>query len=348
MIKKFVIIFLLSFSTTTFAQLNFDTLNQLVEAGQYDKALNILNPLVNKGDADAQNYLGWMYDYGRGVKQDYAKAVELYTLAANQGHDYAQKNLGWMYYKGYGVKQDYEKAVELYILAANQGNAEAQINLGWMYQNGQGVKQDYAKAVELYTLAANQGHAEAQNNLGGMYENGQGAIQSYDKAAPLYHQAATNGSKYGMRNLGLFYRDGKIVQKNLILAHAWLNLAASGTDAHPTALDERDEVQNLLNQKQLAQAQKLATNWKVGQKLPNVAFKQDKSLLPKTIAQKKVVAASKEEQGVRRVTCQNKCVNGSCIRTFSDGRTEHWQAPQAFNPITQQFEWDVTTNACGI
>lgn len=48
------------------------------------------------------------------------------------------------------------------------------------------------------------------------------------------------------------------------------------------------------------------------------------------------------------VTCHNDCVNGNCVRTFSDGRKERWQAPQKFNPFTNMFEFDTMTNACGV
>lgn len=53
-------------------------------------------------------------------------------------------------------------------------------------------------------------------------------------------------------------------------------------------------------------------------------------------------------RSTNRVTCTNNCVNGSCLRKFADGRTERWQAPRKFNPLTNNWEWDITTNACGL
>ena len=38
-----------------------------------------------QGDAGAQNNLGVCYEYGEGVKQDYAEAVKWYQKAAQQG-----------------------------------------------------------------------------------------------------------------------------------------------------------------------------------------------------------------------------------------------------------------------
>ena len=65
---------------------------------------------ANQGNTDAQNDLGWLYEAGYGVEQDYKQAAALYTKAAEQGNAYAQKNLGWLYEAGYGVEQDYEQA----------------------------------------------------------------------------------------------------------------------------------------------------------------------------------------------------------------------------------------------
>lgn len=45
------------------------------------------------------------------------------------------------------------------------------------------------------------------------------------------------------------------------------------------------------------------------------------------------------------VSCTNDCFNGSCVRTFPNGRKERWQAPRKFNPISGDWEWDV--NSCG-
>jgi hypothetical protein len=51
---------------------------------------------------------------------------------------------------------------------------------------------------------------------------------------------------------------------------------------------------------------------------------------------------------VNRTSCTNNCTNGSCVRTFPDGLQERWQAPRKLDPFTQNWEWDTTTNACGI
>jgi len=50
-------------------------------------------------------------------------------LAANQGSSYAQNYLGIMYEEGKGVTQDYNQAISWYQKAADQGNSDARTNL---------------------------------------------------------------------------------------------------------------------------------------------------------------------------------------------------------------------------
>ena len=62
--------------------------------------------LVEQGRADAQLFLGSLYDTGQlGVTEDDAEAVRWYRLAAEQGLAEAQVNLGVMYDNGEGVRR---------------------------------------------------------------------------------------------------------------------------------------------------------------------------------------------------------------------------------------------------
>ncbi len=122
--------------------------------GDYATALREYRPLAKQGNAEAQFFLGVMYEQGQGVPQDYAKAVKWYRKAAEQGYADAQHTLGVMYEYGEGVPQDYAEAVGLWRKAAEQGYAKAQYNLGAMYGNGLGVPQDYVQAHTWFDLAA--------------------------------------------------------------------------------------------------------------------------------------------------------------------------------------------------
>lgn len=73
--------------------------------GNYRSAAKLARSSAERGNADAQALLGFMYEHGRGVPQDYILAAHWYTCAAEQGHVTAQYSLGLMYDKGHGVEQ---------------------------------------------------------------------------------------------------------------------------------------------------------------------------------------------------------------------------------------------------
>ena len=76
------------------------------------------------------------------------------SLAADKGNANAEGNLGYVYENGWGVSQDYAEAAKWYRKAADQGIADAQANLGAMYELGNGVLQDYVLAYMWLNLAA--------------------------------------------------------------------------------------------------------------------------------------------------------------------------------------------------
>jgi Sel1 repeat len=52
----------------------------------YVQAMSWFNKAAVQGNSDAENQLGWMYQFGQGVKTDNAKALTWYGLAADQGN----------------------------------------------------------------------------------------------------------------------------------------------------------------------------------------------------------------------------------------------------------------------
>lgn len=132
--------------------------------GDYTAALGAWLPLAERGDAEAQLYLGAMYQAGQGVRQDYPEAVKWYRKAAERGNAAAQFRLGDMYRQGLGLPQDDEEAFVWSHKAAEQGHAFAQYNLGRMYERGHGVAQDFVQAYKWLDLAAARsepGHTRA-------------------------------------------------------------------------------------------------------------------------------------------------------------------------------------------
>lgn len=95
------------------------------KVGDYIIALKEWRPLAERGNAEAQYYLGFIYSRGLGVPQDDAEAVRWYRKAAQQGHASAQTNLGFMYLTGNGVPRDPVKVYFWLSLAAAKGQQGA-------------------------------------------------------------------------------------------------------------------------------------------------------------------------------------------------------------------------------
>jgi uncharacterized protein len=80
---------------------------------------------AKQGDSQAQVFVGYLYETGQGVQQDFSQAAQWYWKAAEQGNPVAQFQLGNMYHLGKGVTQNYIMAYMWLDLAANRGNANA-------------------------------------------------------------------------------------------------------------------------------------------------------------------------------------------------------------------------------
>ena len=103
----------------------FEDLMAAYDRGDYATTLQLLRPLVERGDAQAQNSLGAMHYNGKGVVKDFKEAVKWYRLAAAQGNISAQVNLASMYYEGEGVAENPVRAHMWLNIAAAQGDPDA-------------------------------------------------------------------------------------------------------------------------------------------------------------------------------------------------------------------------------
>ncbi len=165
---------------------------------------------------------------------------------------------------------DFETALREWEPLAEQGDAQAQTRLGSMYATGDGVPNDYPVAARWYQKAAEQGNAEAQVALGNMhYRCGREIISlcasatpaypDYTEAVKWYRKAAEQSDAIAQLFLGRMYVAGQGVPQDYVLAHKWLNLAAA---QRSNFTKERDLVSADMTPAQLAEAQRLAREWK--------------------------------------------------------------------------------------
>jgi len=144
--------------------------------------------------------------------------------------------------------------------SAEEGDASAQYRLGLLYDGGVGVPQNYGQAKEWFEKAAKQGHVGAQADLGTLYLQGAGAPQSAQMALFWFSRAAEQGDVLSFAKLGWMYAEGLGVRQNFIQAHMWYNLSAA--QGEQRAAEARDALAKQMTPAQIAEAQRLAREWK--------------------------------------------------------------------------------------
>jgi hypothetical protein len=73
------------------------------DRGRPDLAAQDWDPLVEKGDCDAEFWVGMLYFFGQAKPQDYDRAIALWRKAADGNHPKAQGALGDLYYQNAAV-----------------------------------------------------------------------------------------------------------------------------------------------------------------------------------------------------------------------------------------------------
>ncbi|MGA9091677.1 MAG: tetratricopeptide repeat protein [Bradyrhizobium sp.] len=263
----------------------FEDAQAAIAKGDYVTALRLLGTLADQGNPQAERFLGIMYVKGMGVPQDYALAMRWLRLAADQGLPDAQNEVGFLYQQGQGVERNEAEAVKWFRLAADQGGlVVAQNNLADSYVLGLGVPQDFREAFKWYRIAADQSSSYAENVLGVAYEHGFYVAQDDAEAFRWYRRAANKiyerpGSTWihsPQYNIGAMYASGRGTAQDYVRALMWFTLAIAFGDTKPpgplgiklvdtskyTAPEQRDRLMALMTSAQIAEAERLASEWR--------------------------------------------------------------------------------------
>ena len=90
---------------------------------------------ADSGDADAQNELGTIFEFGQNVAKNLQQAVHYYKLSASQHHAVGSYNYARCLQHGLGVRPDSKSAMKFYKIAADDGISEAALELGKIYRS---------------------------------------------------------------------------------------------------------------------------------------------------------------------------------------------------------------------
>jgi uncharacterized protein len=205
------------------------------------------------GDAEAQYWLGQIYEDGRLVKKDDDLARKWTSKSAAQYFGAAEYAM--LRWEGHDPVKH-----EMWLRrGAEDGEAHAALWLGVAYEQNRFGTTDTVEAAKWYRLAAEQGDADAQVSLGSLYEFGDGVEQDYAKAAEWYRRAAEhvpdlNGAGQGRWRLGQLYMEGLGVPKDYILGCMWMSLVGDGQIP--------EYLQSLMTPEQMQRGRQLAAEWK--------------------------------------------------------------------------------------
>lgn len=127
------------------------------------------------------------------VAPDSLRASVLLGVAAREGYAPAQNYLGFRYFNGEGIRQDVDSALYWLAKAAGQGDAKAANNLGYLLGWSDRVTRDYPQAVKWLRKAADAGLPTAQSQLADLMRRGLGTQPDTVAATALYEKAIASG-----------------------------------------------------------------------------------------------------------------------------------------------------------
>jgi len=189
--------------------------------GRDEAAIELLTPLAESGNVDAQEELAGLY-YQR---WDLNRALRWFRRAAEQDHPEALFHLGRLYENGWGLESaDLAKALELYHAAARKGHTEAQLRLGVLAESAS--PSDRETATRWFERAAKSGEIDAMFELGRLLEGEGDREESLSEAVRWYRLAAEAGSADAQFALGRLHADGHGVPRDDARAVTWLIRAA--------------------------------------------------------------------------------------------------------------------------
>jgi localization factor PodJL len=135
-----------------------------IEAKDFS-ALADLRRAANLGQAQAQFYLGKLYEAGEaGLKKDPALARQWTERAAENGDRKAMHNLALYYFEGTGGPKNATAAAQWFRRASDLGLVDSQYNLARLYEEGFGVGRNPAEAYKWYLIAGRAGDAESRKS----------------------------------------------------------------------------------------------------------------------------------------------------------------------------------------
>lgn len=213
-----------------------------IEKQWFDAVVSELKRKSHDGDNEAALLLGFAYQDGIGVNEDYQKAFEYHSKAAAKENAAAINALGLLYSHGYGVEKNVDIAMNYYQQALEHGYYNAAVNMAFHYKNGDGINKDLAKALELFEYAAVNGHWRGQYEYAKILKDGILCNKDEKLAFKFCFKAASLGEKGAQKLLGDMYLEGIGTDTDLRKSLIWYCKAAE--QEYEDAIDKIDSLRS--------------------------------------------------------------------------------------------------------
>ena len=102
-----------------------------------------------------------------------------------------------------------------------------------------------------------------------MYAKGRGVPRNNKEALKWWEKSAKQGVDTAQLNLGRYYENGYGVEKDIVTAHMFYNLAV--VNGHTTAKFQRDMIAKEMTREQIGKAQDLAREWLKSQTVKKIS-----------------------------------------------------------------------------
>jgi TPR repeat protein len=170
----------LSFAQSSETEKEFNAGLAALQRGHYATAYRSWIDIAQAGNLRAKSNIGYLYEHGLGVSQNYTKAMDWYLEAAEAGLAEAQHNLGMMYAEARGTDESWGRALVWFKRAAEQNSVESLYMIGLSYYRGLGQIEDKSQAYRYFKLSAERGYADAQYMLSYMLLAAEGPSKNAD------------------------------------------------------------------------------------------------------------------------------------------------------------------------
>ena len=185
--------------------------------------MNVIQPLVDRGDGSALGRMGRAYRDGRGVNQDLNLAAEWMRKSAGRNVGWAKNELFDILWR-INTPESKEEMIKVASDFAAKGDGNAMGRMGRAYRDGRGVNQDLGIAADWMRKAISRNVWWAHHELFDILwriNTPESVKEMIDRA----QQQADAGNQEMMGRMGRAYRDGRGVPKDLVKSAEWFRKA---------------------------------------------------------------------------------------------------------------------------